>query len=1108
MKCSNPIPLLPACALVLILTAGTGIQAQDVFTPGFVKREFYKSDTTGLTLVDDLRSDPKYPDSPDTTTYVPGVETPPNFDDDYGVRLSGLVTPPETGSYVFYISSDDTSEFWLSTDATPANLELLCVEPTWNNPREWNTPGSNATGRDLDNPENISPARTLTAGQQYYFEALMKEGGGGDNLAVTVAKAGDPVPANGTLALWGSWIGVNVPSAGASVQVTQQPANTSVEANQDTTLTAQATGTAPLGTNIVYSWRRNGIPILGGTSSNLVLTRVQSSDNNAKYSVLVALPGASAISQDATLTVTPDSIPPTLVSATADASFTAVTVTFSEPLDQASATAAGNYSLNNGATVSAAAVVNPTTVKLTTSKLTEDTPFTLTVSGVKDTDSGVAGNPIAANSTISFQSWVFIQGLALDRFWDNFTANTIAGLTNLATFPDSPDRVRVESAFEYPPDGAGEGGSNYGNLLEAWWTAPSSGDFIFFCSGDDPVNLYLSTDEDPANVKLIAQEPQWNNPRDWLGTLDVDALTRRPNTENRSDAFPDSQWPTPNTITLVGGNRYYLRALHTEGGGGDNVGVTYIKAGAAEPESGSPPIQGSEFGIYIDRSQSELNVTQQPAAVSGLEGRTTVVSVGATGKWQWSDEPFFQWQAAPSGGSSYSNIAGATSSSYTTPALAQADSGTQYRVVLSVPGLPGVTSQVASLTVQADTVPPGIAGVAASSSDALTVTFDEPLDPTTANTAGNYTLTGGLTVTTATLGGSSSNVVRLEVTGTVTAGTQYTLTVNGVKDVYNNTVSSLATTFTAKIVTYADIILQDQPIAFYRFEETTGQKTANLGTVGTSADGLYMAGLGADDSVQVDSRTEVGPRPPDFLGFSGSNLAGNFPGDADPIWIDTQKQLLQGLGAFTLEYWVRPSGGRLDDPSLWVTRVGIVGQNDAIEYGFIDQTTIQIWTPGGGSLNTTYSYPDDEWHHIATIATGQDLRNYFDGVLINTSGTPTANYGTSDFNVHIGGGGVFDATGNTFTGQIDEVAIFDKAIPADRIAAHFKAGKEGGVVEETQPEFTGITLSGGNISIEWTGGGTLQMAPSVSGPWTDVPGAASPYSAAVSGGTAFFRAKQ
>jgi hypothetical protein len=38
----------------------------------------------------------------------------------------------------------------------------------------------------------------LVQGQRYYFEALMKEGGGGDHLAVTFKLESEPDPANGT----------------------------------------------------------------------------------------------------------------------------------------------------------------------------------------------------------------------------------------------------------------------------------------------------------------------------------------------------------------------------------------------------------------------------------------------------------------------------------------------------------------------------------------------------------------------------------------------------------------------------------------------------------------------------------------------------------------------------------------------------------------------------------------------------------------------------------------------------------------------------------------------------------------------------------------------
>src|SRR5205814_1186185 len=115
---------------------------------------------------------------------------------------------------------------------------------------------------------------------------------------------------------------------------------------------------------------------------------------------------------------------------------------------------------------------------------------------------------------------------------------------------------------------------------------------------------------------------------------------------------------------------------------------------------------------------------------------------------------------------------------------------------------------------------------------------------------------------------------------------------------------------------------------------------------------------------------------------------------------------------------------RVTDPGTFGTRIGIVGQNDAVEYGFIDANTIQIWTPNGGSLNTTYSFPDGEWHHVATIADGQSIKTYYDGVLAGSGGSAATDYGNSTYNVHIGGGGVYDAAGNWFTGNIDEVAIF------------------------------------------------------------------------------------
>ena len=230
--------------------------------------------------------------------------------------------------------------------------------------------------------------------------------------------------------------------------------------------------------------------------------------------------------------------------------------------------------------------------------------------------------------------------------------------------------------------------------------------------------------------------------------------------------------------------------------------------------------------------------------------------------------------------------------------------------------------------------------------------------------------------------------------------------------------------------------------------------------------------------------------------------------------MNTQNPFLQDRGAFTLEYWVAPAN-RVSDPTTFGTRIGIVGQNDAVEYGFIDANTIQIWTPVD-NLNTAYSFPDNEWHHVATIASGTSLRTYYDGVLQASTSVTTMDYGASSFNVNIGGGGVFDGSGNYFTGKIDEVAIFDKAIPAARVAAHYTAGKSGGVLvtSGTVTVPAGITLSvsrsGNNLNISWTpAGGTLQFATTLSGTpiqWNNVvPAPSNPATIAIGTGNTFYR---
>ena len=128
--------------------------------------------------------------------------------------------------------------------------------------------------------------------------------------------------------------------------------------------------------------------------------------------------------------------------------------------------------------------------------------------------------------------------------------------------------------------------------------------------------------------------------------------------------------------------------------------------------------------------------------------------------------------------------------------------------------------------------------------------------------------------------------------------------------------------------------------------------------------------------------------------------------------------------------WIRPATDQAGRTGLW-------GQNDAIEFGFINSATLQIWTPATG-LDLFYPYPSQEWHHLLAVGSETALQLYLDGVLAAESGGGGGNFGSSGFGFNAGGGGVFDAFGNAFVGEMDEVSVWTRALSGTEISGLFQ----------------------------------------------------------------------
>lgn len=211
--------------------------------------------------------------------------------------------------------------------------------------------------------------------------------------------------------------------------------------------------------------------------------------------------------------------------------------------------------------------------------------------------------------------------------------------------------------------------------------------------------------------------------------------------------------------------------------------------------------------------------------------------------------------------------------------------------------------------------------------------------------------------------------------------------------------------------TYAEAVITNSPIGYWRLGELSG--TTAFDCVGGN-NGTYTSPI-------LGQAGALAPDTDKCVRFNGVSA-----------YAGTGRSLVNNLAAFTMEGWFKLAAAP--------AKMGFWGQNDAIEFGLASATSLQIWTPGGGSVSVAYSWGLGSWHHIATVGNGTDIRIYVDGNLVGTGGNATGNYGSSGYAFNIAGGGIFDATGNWFNGFVDEVALYSKALSAAEVKRHYLLG--------------------------------------------------------------------
>lgn len=223
------------------------------------------------------------------------------------------------------------------------------------------------------------------------------------------------------------------------------------------------------------------------------------------------------------------------------------------------------------------------------------------------------------------------------------------------------------------------------------------------------------------------------------------------------------QWYFDGTNAISGANSstYTIPFVETNNAGTYSLAVSNSFSGAVTPAA------------LLIVSNIPVSVTNQPANQVAVEGRPATFSVAVAGT------PTIQYQWLFDG----NPIAGATNASYTISATDPTNAGL-YEVTISNP-TSMTNSDPATLTVLNDTIPPNITAISAGA-NSIVVTFSEPVDTVTSANAAHYAVSGGVTVLSAVQNPGNPAQVTLTTGVPLNFGTVYTLTVNGVDDLYGN----------------------------------------------------------------------------------------------------------------------------------------------------------------------------------------------------------------------------------------------------------------------------------------------------------------------------------
>ena len=169
------------------------------------------------------------------------------------------------------------------------------------------------------------------------------------------------------------------------------------------------------------------------------------------------------------------------------------------------------------------------------------------------------------------------------------------------------------------------------------------------------------------------------------------------------------------------------------------------------------------------------------------------------------------------------------------------------------------------------------------------------------------------------------------------------------------------------------------------------------------------------------------------------------------------------LQTFSIGLWVKPNASQstyadiIDNNHTGSRSLVVQYQNTGLQFN--------CGNADGGSPGIYFSLLPNTWQYLVLTRDTNNVSSlYLNGALIGTSvGTGPINYDGSQF-LRLGrlGGG-----GRNFSGQEDEIEVYNRALSANEIAAIYLAGSYGKCPIETVPHSFDTSTTG----LQWTSNG-------------------------------------